>query len=87
MGKVAVPNPVVNPTLIPLTVSISFPSARGDGTEVPVGRGAVPKTGQSIGKLPFLDRSAGGSPLGDGSEAPIGWVAVPKGALAELIEL
>ena len=44
VGKVAVPNPVVNPTLIPSTVPISFPSPRGDATGVPVGRGAVPKT-------------------------------------------
>ena len=53
VGKVAVPNPVVNPTLIPSTVPISFPSPRGDATEVPVGRGAVPKTGQ---KTPFATR-------------------------------
>ena len=46
VGKVAVPNPVVNPTLIPSTVPISFPSPRGDGSEVPVGRVAVPKTVQ-----------------------------------------
>ena len=68
VGMGAVPNPVVNPTLIPLTVPISFPSARGDGTEVPVGRGAVPKTGQ---KPP--------SPRGDGTEVPVGMVPVPKG--------
>ena len=53
VGKVAVPNPVVNPTLIPSTVPISFPSARGDATEVSVGRGAVPKTGK---KPPFATR-------------------------------
>ena len=46
VGKVAVPNPVVNPTLIPSTVPISFLSPRGDATGVPVGRGAVPKTVQ-----------------------------------------
>ena len=50
VGKVAVPNPVVNPTLIPSTVPISFPSPRGDATEVPVGRVVVPKTCQ---KNPF----------------------------------
>ena len=38
----------------------------------------VPKTGQSIGKLPFLDRSAGGSPHWDGSEVHEGRVAVPN---------
>ena len=43
VGKVAVPNPVVNPTLIPSTVPISFPSPRGDATEVPVGMVPVPK--------------------------------------------
>ena len=42
VGKVAVPNPVVNPTLIPSTVPISFPSPRGDATGVLVGMGAVP---------------------------------------------
>ena len=39
---------------------------------------AVAKTGQSIGKLPFLDRSAGGSPHWDGSEVHEGRVAVPN---------
>ena len=68
VGKVAVPNPVVNPTLIPSTVPISFPSARGDATEVPVGRFVVPKTCQ---KPP--------SPRGNGSEVPVGMVSVPKG--------
>ena len=51
---------------------------RGDGSEMPVGRVAVPKTGKSIGTLPFLDRSAGPSPRGDCSEVPVGKVAVPK---------
>ncbi|MDD6828995.1 MAG: hypothetical protein PUD74_04305 [Bacteroidales bacterium] len=53
-------------------------SPRGDDTEVSVGNVAVPKTGQSIGTLPGLDRSAGCSPHWDASEAPVGWVAVPK---------
>ena len=52
---------------------------RRDGSEMPVGRVAVPKTGKSIGTLPFLDRSAGGSPHWDGSEVLVGKVAVPKG--------
>ena len=47
VGKVAVPNPVVNPTLIPSTVPISFPSPRGDGSEVPVGMVPVPKGRQN----------------------------------------
>ena len=68
VGKVAVPNPVVNPTLIPSTVPISFPSPREDATGVLVGMGAVPKTGQ---KPP--------SPRGDGTEVPVGMVPVPKG--------
>ena len=67
VGKVTVPNPVVNPTLIPSTVPISCPSARGDATEVPVGRFVVPKTCQ---KPP--------SPRGNGSEVPVGMGAVPK---------
>ena len=53
VGKVAVPSPVVNPTLIPSTVPISFPLPREDATEMPVGRGPVPKTGQ---KPPFVTR-------------------------------
>ena len=51
---------------------------RRDGSEMPVGRVAVPKTGKSIGTLPFLDRSAGRSPREDASGAPMGGVAVPK---------
>ena len=46
VGKVAVPNPVVTPTLIPLTVPISFPSPRNPASELSVAGGAVPKTGQ-----------------------------------------
>ena len=51
---------------------------RRDGSEMPVGRVAVPKTGKSIGTLPFLDRSAGRSSRGDCSEVPVGKIAVPK---------
>ena len=51
---------------------------RRDGSEMPVGRVAVPKTGKSIGTLPFLDRSAGHSPREDGPEVLVGKVAVPK---------
>ena len=51
---------------------------RRDGSEMPVGRVAVPKTGKSIGTLPFLDRSAGRSPREDGPEVLVGKVAVPK---------
>ena len=40
---------------------------RGDGTEVPVGRVAVPKDGQK-----------NASPCGDATEIPVGKVAVPK---------
>ena len=46
VGRVAVPNPVVNPTIIPSRVPIPCPSTREDATEVPVGRVAVPKSGQ-----------------------------------------
>ena len=67
VGKVAVPNPVVNPTLIPSTVPISFPSPRGDGSEVPVGMVPVPKTSQ---KPP--------SPRGDATGVSVGRGAVPK---------
>ena len=51
---------------------------RRDGSEMPVGRVAGPKTGKSIGTLPFLDRSAGRSSRRDGSEMPVGKIAVPK---------
>ena len=42
-------------------------SPRRDGTGVPVGWFAVPKTGQK-----------NASPRGDATEVPVGWVAVPK---------
>ena len=67
VGKVAVKNPVVNPTLIPSTVPISFPSAHDPAPEVPVGRVAVPKTGQNPP-----------SPRRDASGVLVGRVAVPK---------
>ena len=51
---------------------------RRDCSEMPVGRVSVPKTGKSIGTLPFLDRSAGRSSHGDCSEVPVGKIAVPK---------
>ena len=44
---------------------------RRDGSEMPVGRVAVPKTGKSIGTLPFLDRSAGRSSREDAPEVPV----------------
>ena len=47
---------------------------------MPVGRVAVPKTGKSIGTLPFLDRSAGRSSREDAPEVPVGKVVVPKTA-------
>ena len=43
VGKVAVSNPVVNPTLIPSTVPISFPSPRDPAPEVLQLRVPVPK--------------------------------------------
>ena len=51
---------------------------RDAATEASVGKVAVPKTGKSIGTLPFLDRSAGRSSHGDCSEVPVGKIAVPK---------
>ena len=51
---------------------------RRDGSEMPVGRVAVPKTGKSIVTLPFLDRSAGRSPRCDAPGAPVGLLSVPK---------
>ena len=60
------PNPVVNPTLIPSTVPIPFPSPRRDATEVPVGMGAVPKASQ---KTPFATRGCHWSTCGHGSRA------------------
>ena len=51
---------------------------RGDGSEMPVGRVAVPKTGKSIVTLPFLDRSAGRSPRRDATDVLLLLVAAPK---------
>ena len=58
-----------------------------DATEVPVGRGAVPKGAHSTVHRPVRHRFGAGLPRGDGSGALVGRGAVPKGALAELIEL
>ena len=49
---------------------------REDATEASLGRVAVAKTGQSIGQLPVMDRSAGRSPHGDATEASVDWVPV-----------
>ena len=63
----------------PMPKTVQKPtSPRRDCSEMPVGRVAVPKTGKSIGTLPFLDRSAGRSSRGDCSGAPVGKVAMPK---------
>ena len=51
---------------------------RRDGSEMPVGRVAVPKTGKSIGTLPFLDRSAGRSSREDAPEVPVDRGPMPK---------
>ena len=67
VGMGAVPNPVLNPTLIPSTAPISFPSPRGDDSGAPVGMVAVPKTCQ---KPPSPRRNASGVLVGMG--------AVPK---------
>ena len=53
VGRVAVSNPVVNPTIIPSTVPIPFPSARDPAPKVLQLKVAVPKTGQ---KSPFATR-------------------------------
>ena len=53
-------------------------SLRRDGTEALIGKLDVAKTGQSIGYLPVMDRSAGPSPRGDASEVPVDRGAVPK---------
>ena len=54
------------------------PLPRRDASGAPVGLLSVPKTGKSIGTLPFLDRSAGRSPREDGPEVLVGKVVVPK---------
>ncbi|MCI6526334.1 MAG: hypothetical protein MR441_03825 [Bacteroidales bacterium] len=43
-----------------------------------MGRVAVAKTGQIIGTLPVMDRSAGRSPHWDASEVPVEGIPVPK---------
>ena len=67
VGKVDVKKQVVNPTLIPSTVPISFPSPRDPALEVTVGRVVVPKIGQK-----------NASPRRDATEVPVGRVVVPK---------
>ena len=61
------PNPVVNPTIIPSTVPIPFPSARDPAAEVLQLMVAVPKTGQK-----------NALPREDATEVPVGRVPVPK---------
>ena len=91
MGRVAVPNPVVNPTIIPSTVPIPFPSARDPAPKVIQLKVAVPKTGQK-NALPREDATEAPvegvavpktvqkppSPREDATEVPVGRVAVPK---------
>ena len=85
------PNPVVNPTLIPSTVPIPFPSARDPAPKVLQLKVAVPKTGQK-NALPREDATEAPVegvalpktvqkpplPREDATEAPVGRVAVPK---------
>ena len=61
------PNPVVNPTIIPSTVPIPFPSARDPAPKVIQLKVAVPKTGQK-----------NALPREDAPEVPVGRVPVPK---------
>ena len=63
------PNQVVNPTIIPSTVPIPFPSARDPAPKVLQLKVAVPKTGQK-----------NALPRGDATEMPVDGVAVPKTA-------
>ncbi|MDY3878009.1 MAG: hypothetical protein SOZ41_01110, partial [Candidatus Cryptobacteroides sp.] len=91
VGKVAVKNPVVNPTLIPSTVPIYFPSALDPAPEVPVGRVVVSRTGQKNALArrdateAAVDRVAVSktgqkppSPRRDATGVLVGRVAVPK---------
>ena len=64
------PNPVVNPTIIPSTVPIPFPSARDPAPKVIQLKVAVPKTGQK-----------NALPREDAPEVPVGRVPVPKTGL------
>ena len=61
------PNPVVNPTIIPSTVPIPFPSARDPAPKVLQLKVAVSKTVQKPS-----------SPREDATEVPVGRVPVPK---------
>ena len=67
MGWDAVPKPAINTVHRPVRYRFGVASPRRDGTGVPVGWFAVPKTGQ---KPP--------SPRRDASGIPVGMVAVPK---------
>ena len=61
------PNPVMNPTLIPSRVPIPFPSTRDPAPEVLQLRVAVPKTGLK-----------NALPREDATEVLVGRVPVPK---------
>ena len=76
MGRVAVPKGAHSTVYRPVRHRFGAGLPHGDGSGEPVGRGAVPKSGQK-----------NALPRDDGFEVPVGKVAVPKGALAELIEL
>ena len=54
-------------------------SPRRDGSEVPVGRVAVPKRSITTGQASFNARFQTALPRRDGSEAPVGRGAVPRG--------
>ena len=54
------------------------PSPRGDGSEVLVGRDAVPKPAINTVHRPVRYRFGVASPRGDGTEASVGMMAVAK---------
>ena len=67
-GGVAVPKESITTGQASFNARFQTSSPRRDGSEVLVGRVAVPKSSQKTA-----------SPRRDGSEAPVGRVAVPKG--------
>ena len=69
---------VVSPRSVPRQSPGHASLLRGDGSEVPVGRVAVPKGTHSTVHRPVRHRFGAGLSRGDGSGVLMGRVAVPK---------
>ena len=92
MSLKPIPRNSLLPALTPMRAPFAAPSPRRDGSEAPVGRVAVPKTGQkpsspredateaSVGRVTVPKTGQKNAlPRGDATEMLVGRVAVPKG--------